>query len=140
MNDQPLIVLLEMGFFIMAVVFLIAMGFLIYASVELRKAAISFKAFLKNAEERLNPLLDETELAMKSLRKVTDGVGAVTENARNFSVALYEIAENMRALSGIVSDLRGGVSLRVLGVKAGVRAALQVLGREMVKKNPFGAP
>jgi phage-related minor tail protein len=126
-----------MGFFVMVVGFLVAIAFLIYASLELRRASISFRDFLKDAGERLNPLLDETEKTLKSLRKVTDEVGMLTESSRNFAVALDEIAENARAVSSVITDLRGGISLRAVGVKAGLRAALQVLGHE-IKKKPFG--
>ncbi|MCL5061925.1 MAG: DUF948 domain-containing protein [Nitrospiraceae bacterium] len=127
MDNQSWVVILSMGFFIMIVGFLAAIGFLIYASVEIRRAANTFKEFLKNAEERLNPVIEEAEQTLKSLRKVSDDVGTATENVRNFSGAMHEIVDNVRVLSGIVSDLREGLSLRVLGVKAGIKTALNVL-------------
>lgn len=58
---------------------------------------------------------------------MSDDVGTVTENARNFSGALYEIVDNLRAISSIVHDVREGMSLRVSGVKAGIKTALEVL-------------
>lgn len=127
MDNQSWVVILSIGFFIIIVGFLAAIGFLIYASVEIRRAANTFKEFLKNAEERLNPVIEEAEQTLKSLRKVSDNVGTATENVRNFSGAMHEIVDNVRVLSGIVSDLREGLSLRVLGVKAGIKTALNVL-------------
>ncbi|MDI6728664.1 MAG: DUF948 domain-containing protein [Thermodesulfovibrionales bacterium] len=134
MDSQSWILILSVGFFIMTLGFIAAIGFLIYASLEIRKAAQTFKEFLKNTEERINPVLEETEQTLKSLRKVSDDVATVTENARNFSGALYEIVDNLRALSSIVHDVREGVSLRVLGVKAGVKTALNVLIKELMNK------
>lgn len=131
MDNQFWIIIMGTGFFIMALGFLAAIGFLIYASLEIRRAASAFKEFLKNTEERMKPVLEETEQTLKSLRNVSDDVGTATENVRNFSDAVYEIVDNVRALSGIVSDLRGGVNLRVLGVKAGIKAALNVLIRQI---------
>jgi uncharacterized protein YoxC len=127
MDSQSWIVIMSVGFFIMALGFIAAIGFLIYASLEIRRAAQAFKEFLENTEERINPVLEETEQALKSLRKVSDDVGTVTENVRNFSGAMYEIVDNLRALSSIVHDVREGMSLRVSGVKAGIKTALEVL-------------
>ncbi|WP_333652154.1 DUF948 domain-containing protein [Dissulfurispira sp.] len=134
MNSQSWILIMSVGFFIMTLGFIAAIGFLIYASLEIRRAAQTFKEFLKNTEERINPVLEETEQTLKSLRKVSDDVGTVTENARNFSGALYEIVDNLRALSSIVHDVREGMSLRVLGVKAGIKTALNVLIKELMSK------
>lgn len=130
---MSLMIILGVGFFIIAIGFLVAIGFLIYASVEIRRVAVSFREFLKNTEERMKPVLDETEQTLKSIRKVSDDVGTATGNVRNFSSAMYEIAHNVRALSGIISDLKEGVSLRALGVKAGFKAALDVLVKQLSK-------
>jgi methyl-accepting chemotaxis protein len=127
MDSHSWIIILSVGFFIMALGFAAAIGFLIYASLEIRRAAQTFKEFLRNTGERINPVLEETEQALKSLKKVSDDVGTVTENARNFSGALYEIVDNFRAISNIIHDVREGMSLRVSGVKAGIKTALEVL-------------
>lgn len=135
MNNQPFFLLMGMIFFVMVAGFLVAMGFLVYASIELRKAAISLKAFLKVAEEKIPPLIAETEQTLKSLRRVSDDVAIVTENVGNVSTALREITENVRVASLIVTDLREGASLRFMGVKAGIRAAMHALGQEIKKKS-----
>ncbi|BCB96706.1 hypothetical protein JZK55_16280 [Dissulfurispira thermophila] len=127
MNSQSWIIILSVGFFIMAFGFIAAIVFLIYASLEIRRAAQAFREFLKNTEEKINPVMEETEQTLKSLKKVSDDVGTVTENARNFSSALYEIVNNIRAISNVVHDVREGVSLRVLGLRAGIKTALEVL-------------
>ncbi len=131
MNSQSWILILSVGFFIITLGFIAAIGFLIYASLEIRRAAQAFKEFLQNTEERINPVLEETEQTLKSLRKVSDDVGTITENVRNFSGAMHEIVDNLRALSSIVYNVREGVSLRVLGVKAGIKTALEVLIRSL---------
>lgn len=134
MDSQSWIVIISVGFFIIVFGFIAAIGFLIYASLEIRRAAQTFKEFLKNTEERINPVLEETEQTLKSIRKVSDDVGTVTENVRNFSGAMHEIVDNLRALSSIVHDVREGVSLRVLGVKAGIKTALNVMIKELINK------
>lgn len=134
MDSQSWILILSAGFFIMALGFIAVMGFLIYASLEIRRAAQAFKEFLKNTEGRINPVLEETEQTLKSLKKVSDDVGTATENVKNFSSAMYEIGDNIRALSSIVHDVREGVSARVLGVKAGIKTALNVLLKELMSR------
>jgi methyl-accepting chemotaxis protein len=134
MNSQSWILIMIVGFFIMALGFIAAIGFLVYASLEIRRAAQTFKEFLKNTEERINSVLEETEQTLKSIRKVSDDMGTATENVRNFSGAMHEIVDNVRALSSIVHDVREGMSLRVLGVKAGIKTALNVLLKELMSK------
>ncbi|MBI5214106.1 MAG: DUF948 domain-containing protein [Nitrospirae bacterium] len=131
MADQSWVVILSVGFFIMALGFSAAIFFLIYASLEIRRAAADFREFLKNTEDKMDPVLKETEQTLKSLRKVSDDVGTATGNVRELSDAAYEIVENVKALSGIVHGVREGISLRAFGIKAGVKAALNVLLKEL---------
>lgn len=113
-------------FFIMLIGFIVAIGFLIYASIELRKSAAAFKEFLQRMEGRIAPVLEESEQTLRSLRRVSDDVGTATDNVRNFSGALYDIVNNLRAISGIVTDFREDVSLRKSALKAGAKAAIAV--------------
>lgn len=131
MADQSWVIILSVGFFIMALGFSAAIFFLIYASLEIRRAAAAFREFLKDTEDKIEPVLKETEQTLKSLRKVSDDVGIATGNVRELSDAAYEITENVKALSSIVHDVREGVSLRVFGIKAGVKAAMNVLLKEL---------
>lgn len=134
MNIQSWDIFIIVGIFIMLLGFLIVVGFLIYAFNELKKITVALREFLKNTEERLTPLLEEAEQSLKSFRNVSNDIGIVTENARHFTGAIYEIAANLRVFSALIDDLREGVSLRALGVRAGIKAALGVLIKEIMKK------
>ncbi|MCL0074880.1 DUF948 domain-containing protein [Thermodesulfovibrionales bacterium] len=161
MDIQWLIVILSIGFFMIALVFLLVIGFLIYAAIELRKASVILKEFLRVTEEKVSPILKETEQTLKSLRrvsdevglitedvrirpvlgeaeqtlrslkKVSDDVGMVTESARDISGATREIVINLKAISSLTNTLGGGVSLQVSGVKAGIKAALNNLIKQI---------
>jgi len=113
-------------FFIMLIGFIVAIGFLIYASIELRKAAAAFKEFLTGMENKIGPVLEESEQVLRSLRNVSADVETATDNVRNFSGALYDIGDNLRALSNIVSDFREDLSLRKSALRAGAKAAIAV--------------
>lgn len=127
MINQSMVAIMGGIFFVMLIGFLVAIVFLIYASVELRKSATAFKEFLKNTEDRIAPVLEEAEKTLRSMRKVTDDVGTATDNVRDMSDSMHGIVSNLRAVSSIVDDLRDGASLRASALSAGFKAALGVL-------------
>jgi len=131
MLNQSVVIILIIGFFVLLIGFLIAIGFFVYAALELKRISASLREFLKNTEDRMKPVLEETEQTLKSIRKVSDDIGDVTDNVRSFSGSMKEIAINLEALSSITGDLRQGVSLRVLGLKAGIKAATEVLIKQI---------
>ncbi|MGD0283277.1 MAG: DUF948 domain-containing protein [Dissulfurispiraceae bacterium] len=125
------IILVSMCFFILVIGILTAIGFLIYTIFEIRKAAVQLNNTLKSTEERLNPVMLETEQFLRSMRKITDDVGAVTDTARNLAEAGNDIAINLKAFSSLFNELSRGLSLRAFGISAGVKTALNVLIDQM---------
>jgi uncharacterized protein YoxC len=134
MDGQPWLIIFSIGFFIMVAGFIITAGFLVYVSLEIRKLSTNLSCFIKNTEDRLNPVLFETEQTLRSFRKVSDDVGTVTGDVRDVSSGIREIAYNVQALSSVVSALIGDVSLRVGGIKAGLKAALGVLIKDIKER------
>ncbi len=127
MGGQYWTVLMTIGFFIVFVALAVAFGFFIYAAIQLKKMLVCLNDFCKTTEERLKPVLEETEKTMKSIRAVSDNVAAVTGNIKEVSEAASDVAENIRAVSMIIDDVRDQVSLRTRGIVAGVQTALGVL-------------
>lgn len=121
------IILVSVCFFILLFGILSAIGVLIYTIFEIRKAAAVLNSTLKSTEERLNPVLGETEQFLRSIRKITDDVGAATDAARNIAEAGNDIVTNLRALSRLLNEFGEGLSLKAFGIKAGVKTALDVL-------------
>ena len=83
--------------------------------------------FCRDTDARLSPVLVETEKTLRSLRVITDDVGAITGNVREVSDAVSDVAVNIRAIGTLIGDVREQVSLKALGIKAGVQAALGML-------------
>lgn len=131
MESNAWLIILSVGVFILVLGVVAALGFLIYAIMEIRRLAVTVNEFVKTTEERLSPVLLETELSLRSMRRITDDVGAVTENVRDLSEAMREVSLNVRALGAVVGNVGEGLSLRTAGVKAGVRTALGVLINQM---------
>jgi uncharacterized protein YoxC len=130
MGGQYWTVLLTVGFFIVIITFLAALFFLIFSSLQIKKTAAAVNEFIKTTDQRLKPVLDETELTLKSIRTITDDVGAVTGNIRNVSEAVSDVADNVRAISMIIGDVREQFSVRTRGVMAGIQTALSVLMKQ----------
>lgn len=123
--------LLNVGFIMLTLGVLAALGVLIYAVMEIRRLAVTLNEFIKSTEEKLYPVLEETELSLRSFRKISDDAGRVTENIRNLSDAAQDIVTNVRALSSVVNYVGEGASVRISGVKAGLKTALGVLIRQI---------
>ncbi len=135
MTDHTwLIIIISAGFFILALGIFTAIGLLIYAILEMKKAAAALNSSLKSTEERLNPLLLETEQFLRSVRRITDDVGAVTDAARNIAESGNDIVINLKALSGLLNDIGEGMSLKAFGVKAGVKTAINVLINQLKER------
>jgi uncharacterized protein YoxC len=141
MDSYGWLIFLSLGYFIISLAILITAGVLVYFLMELKRAAAAFQETLKNVdnsikniEENMKPVLEDAGQALKSIRSVSEDVEAVTGNVRNFSAAMYDIAINLRAISSIINDLRGGASLRATGLKVGVKTALNVLVKELTKR------
>ncbi len=127
MVGQTWLVILSIGFIISVIGILVAIWFLIRAIEDIRQLTGTINGFVKNTEERIAPILLEAEQTLRSMRKVSDDVGTVTENVRGLSDAAYEIALSLKAVSNVVNGLGEGVSLRAAGVKEGIRTALNVI-------------
>lgn len=141
MDSQSWLIFLSLGCFILSLAVLVAVGFIIYLLLEIRKTAASFQENLKNInnsvkniEENMKPVIEEVGQALKSIRNVSEDVETVTGNVRNFSTAIYDITVNLRALSSIINDLRDSVSLRATALNIGVKTALNVLVKELTKR------
>jgi hypothetical protein len=102
-------------------------GFLIYFAIQIRHIAVTVNDFCRHTNEKLSPVLEETEKTLKSVRFLVNDINAITANAREVSDAVCEVAVNIRAISSLVTDVRERVSLKALGIKAGVQAALGML-------------
>jgi hypothetical protein len=46
---------------------------------------------------------------------------------KNVSTALDEVTANIRALNALIAEVREGLTVRVGGIKAGIKTAINVL-------------
>lgn len=134
MVDHSWLIILSIGFFIVTVTFLASAIFLMYVAVEIKRSATAIKEFLNRTEERMKPVLDDAEQVIKNLKGISSDVGTVTENVRNFSAVISEISANLKVLSSMISGASEGLSVRALGIKAGIKTALEVLIKQIKER------
>ncbi len=134
MINQSWLVLVSIGFLLIVLIFIIAIGFLIYALMELRKIGANLKEFLKITEERMLPVLSQAQETLHSIKKVSDDVGVVSENAKILSDAATDVVVNLKVMSMLVKDLREGLIIRTSGIKAGFREAYEVLIKQLKER------
>ncbi len=135
MGDHTWLIIMSSAiFFILALGIITVICLLIYAIFEMRKAAVALNLSLKNTEERLNPFILEAEQFLRSVRKVTDDVGAVTDSAHNIAEAGNDLVINLKALNSLVNGISGGLSLKVYALKAGAKAAINAFMNQLKER------
>jgi uncharacterized protein YoxC len=127
MGGQYWVALLTIGFLIVIITFVAALFFLIFSTIQIKKMAVTLDEFVRTTDQRLKPVLEETEKTLKSIRQVSEDIAAVSGSVREVSGAVSDVAANVQAISMLIGDLKDQVSLRALGIKAGVQTALGVL-------------
>jgi uncharacterized protein YoxC len=126
MESNSWLIILSICFFIMTLTFVAVIVFILFAAVELRKASVALREFLIHTEEQMQPIVELSEVALKSLRRVSDDAKAVTGNVRSVSDAVAEFGETIRSANAMIHELQQGISCRASGVRAGIGTALAV--------------
>lgn len=123
--------------FLIAIVgiLIVLAGALIFLIVDLRRSSIVMRTFVRNTEENLSPALEELELTLRSIRRITEDIGSVTAEVRDISETLSNFSDDLRKMYGIVSGLELNVKANVSGLKAGIREGfLALLNNALYRK------
>jgi uncharacterized protein YoxC len=109
-------------------------GFIIYLILELKKTINSVKLSMESIEKVIIPTVEELQMTLKSVRKITDDVGVVTEEVKGLSGSIREIRENVQYVSEAVSAITKNSVVQVSGVKAGVKAGFEYFIKNLLAK------
>ena len=112
----------------------LTLGFLIHALIELRKTLHEATKTLKSTGEKLDATLHEAEMTLKSVRSITDGVSDITTDAKKMTYRLSDAASGVKSVADVLADASSTTRLSIIGVRAGVRAGLEVLLNNLTKK------
>jgi predicted PurR-regulated permease PerM len=116
---------LFLGIITLACVVSVIVG--IYVLLALREAIKKLTEFIGSTETSLKPTLEELPKTLGSIRRVTENVEAVTDDARTLSGSVREIGENISLATGYVEEITSLSVAQAAGVRAGIRAGLNVL-------------
>jgi uncharacterized protein YoxC len=113
---------------------LVLTGFIVYIILELKKTIVSVKLSMESIEKVLIPTVEELQVTLKSVRKITDDVGVVTEGVKGLSGSIREMSENVKYVSEAVSTITKNSVVEVSGVKAGVKAGFEYFIKNLLTK------
>jgi uncharacterized protein YoxC len=106
----------------------------VYVMIELRGALKTIREFLKTTEDNLYPTLEELRKSLRSARNVTDSATAIAEDVRTLSASVREVGESVRNVSRVVNAVTLSPFVQVSGLKAGIKAASEVLVKGFLSK------
>lgn len=130
--------MIESIIIVMSVIQILAIGFLIYTLVEVRRAGIELREFLKTKGESLDATLKEADAAFKSARTVTDSINEMAYDAKNISHWLSDTARGIGSVAHAVGGASTKTKLSTIALGAGIRAAFDVLSSKITQKKEGG--
>ena len=113
---------------------LVLTGFIVYIILELKKTIDSVKLSVESIEKVLIPTVEELQVTLKSVRKITDDVGVVTEGVKGLSGSIREMSENVKYVSDAVSTITKNSVVQVSGVRAGIKAGFEYFIKNLLAK------
>jgi uncharacterized protein YoxC len=116
---------------VIAVCVLATAFFLVLVLAELKKTLASLR---KTTDEGLKPVLEELQATLKSVRTISDEVGGITSDVREVSKSVVEIGHTVSAINGLLGTAGSSVTVRAAGLKAGIRAAIEHLAKNLIRK------
>jgi uncharacterized protein YoxC len=106
------------------------MAFVIFAivlMVRLLDAIKAMKQFCDTAEQAVKEAAGQINQDLRSLRKITDDVGIVTDNIGTFSGSIRDVGEgigqlarNVREVGDLIQDLKIETAASMYGLRAGL--------------------
>ncbi len=127
MVDHIWVIIVSIGFLFLIIGFLVSIGVLVYAALEIKKAALALRGFVERVEGKLDPLIRSTEATVNTVKGISEDLGHITANARNLSDAVGGLTSNIREISLLISSFNNSLNLKAAGIKSGLKAALEVL-------------
>jgi uncharacterized protein YoxC len=114
---------------------LVLAGFVVYAVLALKKTLDSVKKFIETTENSLVPAVEEIQLTLRSVRKITDDTGAVTEDVKVLSASVREMGDSVKRINSVVNTALCASTSQVAGLKAGLKAGLVYFLKNMLSKD-----
>ena len=119
---------------------IVAVIIFVWVMLELRKAIRALRELVDTIENSLKPTVAELQETLKSVRNVGDNVTGVTEDMKVLSGALKNVGKSVNHVAGdvehvanLVDRITSSAVLEASGLKAGIKAGLWVLLKNLFK-------
>ena len=114
-------------YILLAIAFVAAVCIFIAVMIQVRSTTRTLMDFVKTVDSSLKPTIEELQHVIRTMRNITDNVVDVTEDVKVLSGSMRSVGENLKHVSELVEGATSSTVLEVSGLKAGVRAAKEVL-------------
>ena len=106
-------------------VFIVYAVFSIVYMMSMKRVNDAVHDFILRTEGNANTTLAELKVTLENIRKVTDDIGAVTQDARQISNSLVTVEKGMRMLFEYAKEGIGtAAGASYAGLKAGIKAGI----------------
>lgn len=124
---------MEMAALLVAVAFMVLVGFLVPVLVQIRRTVEESEQLLAKMNADLPPLVEELRTTSKNLNELSSQARQGVEHAAVLLHAVGEVGESVQQIHNVVRGSSGTMLTNVMGAVAGFRAAARVM-RDRLRK------
>jgi uncharacterized protein YoxC len=126
--------IVEIAAILVAVAFVVLVGFLVPVMIQVRKTVAESEALLTKMNHDLPPLLGEIRAASQHVNELTKQAREGVEHAAVLLHAVGEVGESVQQVHNVVRGSSGSMLSNVASVVAGLKAATHVMKERFHKE------
>jgi uncharacterized protein YoxC len=119
--------IVEMAAILVAVTFVVLVGFLVPVMIQVRKTVAESEQLLAKMNNDLPPLISELKGVSRNVNDLTEQARLGVEHAAVLLHAVGEVGESVQHVHEVVKGSSGSMLANVASVVAGVKAATKVM-------------
>jgi uncharacterized protein YoxC len=119
--------IVEIAAILVAVAFVVLVGFLVPVMIQVRKTVGESEQLLAKMNDDLPPLIGEIRAISHNMNEATKQAREGVEHAATLLHAVGEVGESVQHMHNVVKGSSGSMLTNVASVVAGFRAATQVV-------------
>ncbi len=119
--------IVEIAAILVAVAFVVLVGFLVPVMIQIRKTVGESEQLLAKMNDDLPPLIGEIRAISHNMNEATKQARGGVEHAATLLHAVGEVGESVQHMHNVVKGSSGSMLTNVASVVAGFRAATQVM-------------
>jgi uncharacterized protein YoxC len=119
--------IVEIAAILVAVAFVVLVGFLVPVMIQIRKTVGESEQLLAKMNDDLPPLIGEIRAISHNMNEATKQARGGVEHAATLLHAVGEVGESVQHMHNVVKGSSGSMLTNVASVMAGFKAATQVM-------------